>query len=51
MKLIWERIAKEQLKEVAKYIMVYYVDDNEIIHISAFWDCRRNPEAQAKLVK
>ena len=104
MKLIWERIAKEQLKEVAKYIrvdfgvkrekifqqeishatrmlllnpymgaldplfsertiayrsilvnrlnkMVYYVDDNEIIHISAFWDCRRNPETQAKLVK
>lgn len=23
--------------------IVYYVDDNDIIHISAFWDCRSNP--------
>ena len=27
--------------------MVYYVDDqNETIHIAAFWDCRREPLSQ-----
>ena len=27
--------------------MVYYVDEqNETIHIAAFWDCRREPLAQ-----
>ena len=30
--------------------MVYYVVDDEI-HIAAFWDCRRDPVAQAKKVK
>jgi len=101
MKLIWEHIAKDQLKEVAGYVrksfglnrekqfqqeiryatrmlllnpymgaldplfsgrsiayrsilvnrlnkMVYYVDNNDIIHISAFWDCRREPIQQTK---
>ena len=26
--------------------MVYYVDDNDLIHISAFWDCRSNADNQ-----
>ena len=30
--------------------MVYYVVDDEI-HIAAFWDCRRDPVAQANKVK
>ncbi|MBR6278261.1 MAG: hypothetical protein IKR41_05840 [Bacteroidales bacterium] len=28
--------------------MVYYVDNNDIIHISAFWDCHREPIQQTK---
>jgi plasmid stabilization system protein ParE len=28
--------------------MVYYVDDNNIIHISAFWDCRNDAEKQTE---
>ena len=26
--------------------MVYYIDSNNTIHISAFWDCRRNEQRQ-----
>ncbi|MBQ3656228.1 MAG: type II toxin-antitoxin system RelE/ParE family toxin [Bacteroidales bacterium] len=101
MKLIWEKIALRQLKQVAGYIeigfgskrkvvflrevkhitelllsnpyigalepvlsersksyrsilvcnmdrMVYYVDDNNIIHISAFWDCRSDAGKQTR---
>lgn len=101
MKLIWENIALEQLKQVSDYIsksfgdnskkaflreirrivkllninpyigaldpflsdrskpyrttiisgmdkMVYYIDTNGIIHISAFWDCRRNADNQTR---
>ena len=101
MKLIWEKIALQQLKQVAGYIercfnvsrkdiflsdvkhtvellqtqpymgalepvlsdrskayrsilvsklnrMVYFVDDNNVIHISAFWDCRSDAGNQTK---
>ena len=30
--------------------MVYYIDDN-IIHIAAFWDTRREPKKQSEQVK
>lgn len=103
MKVIWENIAKQAVKDIAKYIrtdfgvgreaifrdevrhvtellmqnpymgaldplfedraisyrsvivsrknkLVYYVD-GKYIHISAFWDCRQDPVAQAARVK
>jgi hypothetical protein len=30
-----------------KYKIIYFIDD-EIVHISAIWDCRRNPETLVK---
>ena len=31
--------------------MVYRVDDDDTIHIVAFWDCRRDPSTEADSVK
>ena len=31
--------------------MVYRVDDDDTIHIAAFWDCRRDPSTEADSVK
>lgn len=31
--------------------MVYYIDNDTVIYIVAFWDCRREPKALASQVK
>ena len=33
-----------------KYKVIYFIED-EIVHISAIWDCRRNPDTLIKEVE
>ena len=47
--LLLENFPREyrSLVVMRKYRVVYFIED-EIVHISAIWDCRRNPDSLVK---
>ena len=47
--LLLEEFPREyrSLVVMRKYRVVYFIED-EIVHISAVWDCRRNPDTLVK---
>jgi len=47
--LLLEEFSREyrSLIVIKKYKVVYFVE-NEIVHVSAIWDCRKNPDTLAK---